>query len=121
MSRSMRILVAVSMFAGLFEAFAASTSSEGRAVIAGFAAVFLLGGLALWARQSLAVAVVVGLALLVDVAGVPFYERSALTDYLVQFGFGAVGVVGLAACINVLRTRRGRHTLPNPRSSATVR
>ena len=105
MSRSMKVLTAVALLAGLFEAVSTFSNDE-PVVVALFSAVFLGCAWALAARQSLVAVLVLGLFLLVDVAGVPFYEKSGWQDWVVQLSFGALGLVGLVACVEVLRQRR---------------
>jgi hypothetical protein len=114
MSLSMKYLFAVAVFAGAFESFA-TFNSDGLMsglVTAVFAVVFLACAWALWARHSIVATVTVGLFLLVDVGGVPFYQKSDLTDWVVQLVFGAIGVVGIVACVNVFRERRRGHRTP---------
>ena len=110
MSLSMKYLFVVALVAGLFEA-ASVFFIEQPLAAAAFAAVFLGCAWALWARQSLVATVVVGLFLLVDVGAVPFYDRESAGDWVVQLGFAAVGLVGIVAAVQVLRSR-GRATAP---------
>ena len=111
MTASTKTLAAASLLTGLFETV--STVTNGREDGAGaalftaaFAAVFLVGGALLARNGSRAAAHVVGVLLLLDVAGLPFYERSGVADWVVQGLFGAVGIVGVAAWVGVLRERR---------------
>ncbi len=110
MSRSTKYLFAVAIFAGTFEVVSAvwliAPNVAGQVTAGIFGAVFLACAWAIWARQSFAAATVIGLFLLVDVAGVPFYTKSSWVDWVVQLGFGAVGLVGIVAWVNVLRSRR---------------
>ncbi len=105
MSLSMKYLVAVAVAAGLFET-ASVFFIEQPLGAAAFAVVFLVAAAALWWRGSVVATVVIGLFLLADVGGVPFYAKHGVVDWIVQLAFGAVGLVGLVACINVLRARR---------------
>lgn len=105
MSLSMKYLFAVALVAGLFEA-ASVFVIEQPLFAAVFAAVFLVCAWALFTRHSRVATLVVGLFLLVDVGGVPFYAKEGLGDWLVQIGFGLVGLVGLVACVQVLREQR---------------
>jgi hypothetical protein len=107
MSLSMKYLFAVALFAGLFEAASAFFIEQPLAAAA-FAVVFLGCAWGLWAHRSLVATVIVGLFLLADVGGVPFYTKESAADWLVQFLFAAIGLVGLAACVQVLRTRPRR-------------
>lgn len=105
MSLSMKYLFTVSLLAGLFEA--ASVFFIEEPLFAGlFAVVFLGCAAALWRWQSRVATIVVGLFLLVDVGGVPFYAKESVTDWIVQLAFAAVGVIGLVACVQVLRRPR---------------
>jgi hypothetical protein len=107
MSLSMKYLFTVALVAGLFEAASVFMIEQPWAAAA-FAAVFLACAVALRLRQSIVATAVIGLFLLVDVGGVPFYTKDGVMDWVVQLAFGAVGVVGLVACVNVLRARRFR-------------
>jgi hypothetical protein len=113
MSISMKYLFVVAVAAGLFEALSAAwlnAPDRTGQVLAGIFAVGLLGcAWAMWARRSLTAATVVGLLLLMDVAGVPFYEKNSVSDWVVQLAFGLVGVIGLVAWFQVVRHRRDRH------------
>lgn len=104
MSLSMKYLFTVALLAGVFEAVSVFLIAE-PLVAAVFAAVFLVCAWALVTRQSRVATVVVGLFLLVDVGGVPFYERDGVGDLVVQLVFALVGIVGLVACVVVLRER----------------
>jgi hypothetical protein len=111
MSLSAKVLAVISTAAGLFEAVSVpSNAHEGGPVAAlltaVFAAVFLGCAWALWSRQSIVATIAIGLFLFVDVAGVPFYTKQGWQDWVIQLGFAAVGLVGLVACVNVLRHRR---------------
>ncbi len=81
MSRSMKYLFAVSIFAGTFEVLSAvwlnAPNVAGQVTAGIFGVVFLACAWAIWARQSFAAATVIGLFLLVDVAGVPFYTKTS--------------------------------------------
>lgn len=105
MSLSMKYLFTVSLLVGLFEA-ASAFFIEAPLAAAAFAVVFLGCAAALWFRHSLAATAVIGLFLLVDVAAVPFYDHESAGDWAVQLVFAAFGLVGLAACVRVLRQRR---------------
>jgi hypothetical protein len=105
MSRSIKVLTFVALFAGLFEAVSVFFIDVPLPA-ALFSAVFLGGAWALAVRQSLVAVWVLGLFLLVDVAGVPFYAKSGWQDWVIQLSFGALGLVGLVACVDVLRQRR---------------
>jgi len=110
MSLSAKFLVVVSTAAGLFEAVSVPFNTHDGGLVAGlstavFAAVFLGCAWALAARQSIVATIAIGLFLLVDVAGVPFYAKAGWEDWAIQLGFAAVGLIGLAACVNVLRHR----------------
>ena len=113
-STSMKCLFAVAVLAGCFEAVAAATpDSPGlgpRLAPGAFAVVLLACAWAMWARRSVAAATVAGVLLLIDVAGVPFYGRTSVTDWVLQGGFAVVGTVGIVAWVNVLRERPARLT-----------
>ncbi|MDP9260116.1 MAG: hypothetical protein M3Q31_26685 [Actinomycetota bacterium] len=108
MSRSMRTLLAATVAAGLFEV-AQAPFIEVPAAPATIGAIFLLAALWIYRRPGIAPAVVLGLAFLVELAGVPTYERNTVTDWVVQIGFGVLSLVGLVAAIGVLvKHRRAR-------------
>jgi len=106
----MRYLFAVALFAGGFEALSAAwlnAPNVAGQVVAGVAAAVFLGcAWAMRSRGSFAAASVITVLLLVDVAGVPFYEKSSAADWLVQLGFGVIGLLGLIAWVSLLRGRR---------------
>jgi hypothetical protein len=110
----MSVLFAVTIAAGLFEAVAAALPDSGdvaeRAVPGVFAVILLLCAGLMWARRSVAAATVAGVLLLIDVAGVPFYGRTSVTDWVIQGAFAVVGIIGIVAWVNVLRERPGRLT-----------
>jgi len=110
MSLSMKYLFAVAVFAGGFEAVSAvwlnAPDGTGQA-LAGVFSLLLLGcAWAMRSRRSLVAASVIGVLLLVDAGGVPFYAKGSWVDWIVQLGFGAVGLVGIVAWVHVLRHRR---------------
>jgi hypothetical protein len=119
-SLSMRYLSVVAAVAGTFELASAAWLNAPDLVgqlSAGAVGVALLAcAWATWTRGSFVAATVVGVLLLVDVASIPFFERSTWSDWVIQLVFGAVGVVGIVAWCNVLRTRRRR-----PAPGAAVR
>jgi hypothetical protein len=111
MPLSVKFLVVVSVAAGLFEAVLVPFNAHDGGPIAAvstavFAAVFLACAWALWTRQSTVATIAIGIFLLADVAFVPFYSRDTWGDWAIQLGFAVVGLMGLVACVNVLRHRR---------------
>jgi peptidoglycan/LPS O-acetylase OafA/YrhL len=108
----MTVLTAVAGAVGVFELIGAvwmnAPDRAGQLFAGVFAALFLGCAWALWARQSIAAALVVGLLLLADVAGLPAYQRTSVQDWVVQGVFGVVGIAGIVATVNVLRERRAR-------------
>lgn len=117
MSLSMKYLFAVAVFAGAFEALSAvwfNAPNLAGQIMAGAAALLFLGSAwAMWARQSLAAASVIGLLLVLDVGGVPFYGKDSWVDWVVQLGFGAIGLVGIIAWVALLRSRGSRRRQPS--------
>jgi hypothetical protein len=110
MSLSMRYLFVVAIAAGVFETLSAiwfNAPEVAGQVLAGVFAVGLLGcAWAMWARHSFVAATVIGVLLLVDVGGIPFYAKTSLADWATQLVFGLVGIVGLVAWVQLLRERR---------------
>jgi hypothetical protein len=108
----MRYLFVVALLAGGFEALSAvwlnAPEVAGQVTAGIFAAVFLGCAWAMRARNSFVAASVIALFLLADVAGVPFYAKSSLTDWVVQLSFGVIGALGLVSWVNLLRERRRR-------------
>jgi hypothetical protein len=106
----MKYLFAVAVLAGGFEALSAlwfnAPDVAGQVAAGVFAILLLACAWLMRSRRSLVAATVIGLLLLVDVAGVPFYTKSSWSDWVIQLAFGALGAVGVVAWINVLRDRR---------------
>jgi hypothetical protein len=71
-----------------------------------FAALMALCAWSMWTRRSIVASSGVGLLLLVDVGGTPFYERTSWLDWAVQLALVAVGLLGIVAWVNVLRSHR---------------
>jgi hypothetical protein len=116
LSRSARVLVAAATAVGLFEACSVLPNSKdsglgGALLTAGFAAVFLVAAALVARRGSLAAATVAGVLLLVDLAGLPFYARTSVTDWVVDTLFGVVSTAGVVAWVGVLRERRAGKAL----------
>ena len=120
MTRSMTTLFVVTVAVGALEAVSAvwlNAPEVAGQLLAGAFAVVLLG--CAWfmqARQSAIAASVAGVLLLLDIAGVPVYERSSLGDWIVQGSFVLVAVVGIVAWVGVLRERRTRAVTVSTRS-----
>lgn len=116
MSVSMKYLFVVAVAAGIFEALSAvwfNAPEMAGQLLAGVFAVGLLGcAWAMWVRKSFPAATVIAALLLVDVAGLPFYSKTSALDWAVQLTFGLVGVLGLAAWIQLIRSRR--HAIAQP-------
>jgi hypothetical protein len=115
MSRNMTVLFVVATAVGVFELLAAvwmNAPDRAGQLFAGVVALAFLGSAwALWARRSVVAAVVAAVLLLVDVAGVPLYERTSATDWVIQGSFAAVGIVGIVAAVNVVREGRARRRM----------
>jgi hypothetical protein len=108
MSRSKRILIATTIAAGLIE-LALATTIEVPAAALTFGALFLLAALWIDRRPGIAPALAVALAFLVELVGLPFYERTSAADWIVQGAFGALSLVGLSAAGGiVIEHRRAR-------------
>jgi peptidoglycan/LPS O-acetylase OafA/YrhL len=108
----MTVLSAVALVFGLFELLSAiwfnAPERAGQATAGIFALAFLACAWAMRARNSTVAAVVAGVLLVLEVGGIPFYERSSVTDWLIQAFVGVIGVVGIVAAVNVVRERRAR-------------
>lgn len=121
MSTSMKYLFVVATAAGIFEALSATwfnaPDMAGQILAGAFAAALLICAWAMWARQSFAAASIIAVLLLIDVGGVPFYTKTSASDWAVQLTFGAVGIIGLAAWVQILRMRR-QAKRPNVQESA---
>jgi hypothetical protein len=117
MSISMKYLFVVAVAAGIFEALSAAwfnAPNVAGQITAGAFALGLLGcAWAMWTRHSFVAASVIALLLLIDVAGVPFYSKTSAADWVVQLTFGLVGIIGLIAWVQILRSRR-RNPITQP-------
>jgi len=75
------------------------------------AAVFaflFLGAAWLMRRGQFSGVYVIGILALIELAGLPFYERKTTSDWVWEIGFGVASVVALASAITVLfQKRRG--------------
>jgi hypothetical protein len=109
-SLSMRYLFAVAVIVALFEAVSAiwlDGPDAGSRVSAGaFAALMFLCAWAIWTRRSIVASSGIGLLLLVDAGATPFYDRTSWTDWAIQLGLCAVGLLGVIAWVAVLRSHR---------------
>jgi hypothetical protein len=110
MSISMKYLFVVAVAAGVFEALSAiwfNAPNLAGQILAGIFAVGLLGcAWAMWAKNSITAATVIAVLLFIDVAGIPFYSKNSATDWAIQLTFGLIGIIGLAAWVQILRSRR---------------
>lgn len=116
MNLSMKYLFSVALCVALFEALSAvwlnAPDVTGQVLAGIFAVAFGVCAWLMARRQSLVAASVIGVLLLVDVGGVPFYGRSSVADLLVQLVFALVGLIGLAAWAQLLLDRRRTRRSP---------
>jgi hypothetical protein len=77
-------------------------------VAAPFALLFLGGAWWYARRGGIAVPILLALMFAVEVAGVPFYSRTSLSDWIVQIAGGAVSAAGLVAAVALVARRRRR-------------
>jgi hypothetical protein len=82
-----------------------SLNSGGLLLTLAFAALYLIGGFLAY-RNMLAGFVLLALLFAMDVAFLPFYERSALADWFLQGIFGLLNIIGPIGAIAVLVSRR---------------
>ena len=110
MSISMKYLFVVALAAGVFETLSAiwfNAPDRGGQLLAGaFAVGLLVCAWQMQARHSFMAASIIAALLLVDVTGIAFYSKTSATDWAVQLTFGVVGIIGLAAWVQLLRSRR---------------
>lgn len=102
---SLRTLIGATLFMGIMETASAFFIDVPAAAVL-FATLFFAS--AAWlARRRRGVAVPILLALLfaVEVAGVPFYQRSSTSDWVLQILGGVVSFAGLVAAVAVVRER----------------
>ena len=116
-TRASGILTATAVLAGGFEAISAVITHEiGPSTVMGaFGVLFLLCAWRLHVRQSLTATIVLAVLYVLELAGLPFYERTTALDWVVQMGFGAIAAVGLAAAVGVVldaRRRRAGRAVP---------
>jgi hypothetical protein len=108
---SLRTLVGATVFMGIMEA-ASAFFIDVPAAAALFAALFFAS--AVWVtrrRNGVVVPILLALLFAVEVAGVPFYQRSSTSDWVLQILGGVVSFAGLVAAVRVVRgqwrSRRG--------------
>ena len=110
MTTSMKYLFVVALAAGIFETLSAiwfnAPNVAGQLLAGVFAVGILTCAWAMWAKNSLVAATVIAVLLFIDVAGIPFYAKTSAADWVIQLTFGLVGLIGLAAWVQVVRTRR---------------
>lgn len=70
-------------------------------------AVLFLGG-AVWysRRRTIAAPTLLALLFAVEIAGVPFYSRAGLGDWIMQISAGLISTIGLIAAVIVIARRR---------------
>jgi hypothetical protein len=106
----MKYLFGIALVVALFEAASAvmleGSAPTGRILAGAFAALMFLCAWAMWRRRSVVAASGIGVLLLADVGGTPFYERTSWVDWAIQSGLCAVGLLGVIAWVTVLRSHR---------------
>lgn len=105
----MKYLYAVALLTGGFEVVAAAWLNDGvagRGLAAVFAVALLGCGWLIRRHHSVGAASVVGVLLLVELLGLPFYARASASDWVVQIGFGVASLVGVIAWVQVLLHHR---------------
>jgi hypothetical protein len=106
----MTALCVVAVIVGAFEVLSGiwlnAPEVVGQIVAGSAGVIFLISAGAMWARRSVTAATVAGVLLLVDVGGIPFFERSSIHDWVIQGCFAVVGIIGIVAWLSVLRERR---------------
>jgi len=75
-----------------------------------FAALFVLGWFLL-RRAGVAGVILVGLLSLIELLGLPFYEREDADDWIVQALALVLSVIGVVVAIGALRRRKAPDTL----------
>lgn len=107
MSNPVTSLLGAAVAMGLLELFI-SASMEVPAVALVFAVLFLVGAYAYHRRRSNVVAALLGAMFLIELVGLPFYERGSWVDWSVQGLVGLLSILGLTGAIAVLASRRVR-------------
>ena len=116
-TRASGILIGTAILAGGFEAISAVITHEmaPSTLMAAFGVLFLVCAWRLHVRQSLTATIVLAFLYVLELAGLPFYERTTALDWVVQMGFGAIAAIGFAAAVGVVldaRRRRAARAVP---------
>ena len=104
MSRSARTLLVCAVIAGLFEVITGPFLGNlpGILLATTFGIGFLAAGYFIWRGNSRIPAVVLGLLFLVEAMGTPFLEKESVADWVIQYSFGVLSLVGLTSAVMVL-------------------
>jgi len=104
MSRSARTLLACTVIAGLFEVITGPFLGNlpGILLATTFGIGFLAAGYFIWRGTYRTPAVLLGLLFLVEAVGAPFLEKSSVADWVIQYSFGVLSLVGLISAVMVL-------------------
>jgi hypothetical protein len=101
-----RALIAVAVLLALGE-FADSFAIDAPVAAIVTGVLFLLGAELLRRGRRTAGIVVVGALCLLELIGLPMYERASVSDWVIQIAFGVVSLVGLVLAVMAGAATRG--------------
>lgn len=99
-----RLLVAITTLAGVFELTSVPFVNQPAASLtvgAGFLAT------AVWLNRGhgITAPVILGVLFLLELSGEPFYQRTTVTDWILQTSLAVVSITGLVAAIVLIKGR----------------
>jgi hypothetical protein len=107
-----RILVGSTLLAGVFELTSIPFIQQPLGSLAA-GIIFLGAGAWLWRGRGIVAPTLLGLLFAVELSGEPMYQRTGLSDWIIQMTLGVLSLAGLIAAIVVVRARlRARRSAP---------
>ncbi|HEY6961587.1 MAG TPA: hypothetical protein VI408_06845 [Gaiellaceae bacterium] len=98
------VLVGSTLVAGIFELTSIPFIQQPLgSLTAGI--VFLAAGAWLWRARGILAPTLLGLLFAVELSGEPMYQRTGLSDWIIQMTLGVLSLAGLLAAVVVVRER----------------